>query len=131
MMSEEAKYRSPDKYDRMFGSLTGRADVTRCKPTTIQVHTPLIGAAQTFIIQTMRAHDESGGDTVFVQYVDDTGAVRIYLPPAVADAIARQRDSLTTKTRRRIGKEAAQARKARGEVPAFLKGKAKKATKGE
>jgi hypothetical protein len=127
-MSDKNEYKSPDKYDRMFGSLTGRADVTRCKPTTVQVHTPLIGAAQTFIIQTMRAHDEQGGDTVFVQYVDDTGAVRLYLPPAVADAIARQRDALTTKNRKRVGKEAAQARKARGELPAFMKGrKAKKA----
>jgi hypothetical protein len=76
----------------------------------------------------MRAHDEQGGDTVFVQYVDDCGAVRIYLPPQVADAIVRQRDALTTKTRKRVGKDAAQARKARGELPAFMK--AKKKAKG-
>jgi hypothetical protein len=126
-MSEQKEYRTIDKFDRMHGSLTGRADVTRVKPTTITVHTPLIGATQTYIIETMRAHDEQGGDTVFVQYVDDCGAVRIYLPPAVADAIVRQRDALTTKTRKRIGREAAQARKARGELPGFMKGKKVKA----
>lgn len=116
-------YKSPDKFDKMHGSLTGRSDVTRVRPSTVSVHTALIGATQTFIVETMRAHDEGGGDTIFVQYVDDLGAVRIYLPPAVADLIARQRDSLTAKSRKRVAKATAQARKARGEVPAFMKAK--------
>lgn len=128
-MSDQQAYRSIDKFDRMHGSLTGRADVTRVKPTTITVYTPMIGATQTYIVETMRAHDDQGGDTVFLQYVDDMGAVRTYLPPAVADAIVRQRDSLTTKTRKRIGRESAQARKARGELPGFMKGKKPKTDK--
>lgn len=126
-MGDKQEYRTIDKFDRMHGSLTGRADVTRVRPTTISVHTALIGATQTYIVETMRAHDDQGGDTVFIQYVDDLGAVRIYLPPAVADAIVRQRDALTTKSRKRVSREAAQARKARGEQPAFLKGKKAKA----
>lgn len=122
-MSNEPQYKSPDKFDRMHGSLTGRADVTRVRPSTTAVHTALIGATQTYIVETMRSHDEGGGDTVFIQYVDDLGAVRLYLPPAVANVIARQRDALTTMTRKRIGREAARARKARGELPGFMKGK--------
>lgn len=126
-MTGHQEYKSPDKFDKMHGSLTGRPDVTRCKPTTVQVHTPLIGATQAFTVETMRAHDEEGGDTIFITYVDDRGAVRLYLPPKVADAIARQRDALTTKTRKRVAKEQAQARKARGELPGFMKGKKPKA----
>jgi hypothetical protein len=121
-MSQEApQYRTIDKFDRMMGALHDLPDVTRTKPTTIVANTPIIGATQTFIIQTLRQREV--GDTIFIQYVDDEGAKRIAIPPAAAEAIARQRDSLTTKVRKRISKEAAQARKARGEQPAFMKGK--------
>lgn len=120
-MNGQQEYKSPDKFDKMHGSLTGRADVTRVRPTTITVHTPLIGATQQYTVETMRVQGE--GDTVFLTYVDDAGAVRIFLPPAVADAITRQRDALTTKTRKRIGKETAQARAARGELPGFMQPK--------
>ena len=58
-----------------------------------------------------------------MQYVDDGGSVRIAIPPAAAEAIARQRDALTAKVRKRVGKEQAQARAARGEVPGFLRTK--------
>lgn len=125
-MSEQQQYKSPDKFDRMHGSLSGRPDVTRVKASTKNLYTPLIGATQTYTVETMRAHDEhDGGDTVFIIYVDDQGATRLYLPPAVSDMIARQRDALTTKTRKRVGKASAEARKARGELPGFMKGKKK------
>lgn len=122
----EEKYKTVDKFDRMHGSMAGRSDVTRTRPSIVAVHTPLIGATQTYIVETMRSHDEKdGGDTVFIQYVDDLGAVRLYLPPAVADCIARQRDALTTKTRKRIGKQTAASLKARGIKPGFMKTKSR------
>jgi hypothetical protein len=114
-------YRTIDKFDRILGALTDLPDVTRTKPSTIVAHSAIVGAAQTFIIQTLRQKDQ--GDTIFLQYVDDAGSVRLAIPPGVADAIARQREALTTKVRKRVGKESAAARKARGEKPAFLNGK--------
>jgi hypothetical protein len=118
---EQQTYRTLDKFDRMLGGLEGLPDVTKSKPSTVTIHHPLIGEAQTFIIQTFRQKER--GDTIFVQYLDSAGSVRIAIPPAAADAITRQRDALTTKVRKRVGKEQAQARKARGEVPAFLRGR--------
>jgi hypothetical protein len=47
--------------------------------------------------------------------------VRLALPPKVAAAIARQRDSLTKQNRRKASKQAAQDRMDRGEAPAFLR----------
>jgi hypothetical protein len=116
-----------DKFDRAFGALADLPDVTKAKATTVTVHSPLIGAAQTFIVQTVRQKDV--GDTIFLQYVDDAGSVRLAIPPKVAEVIARQRDALGAKVRREIGrklgKEQAALRKARGEAPAFLKGQRK------
>jgi ABC-type Na+ efflux pump permease subunit len=118
-MSDSKDYKTTDKFDRMLGGLHNLPDVTSTKPSTVVAVLPLIGQAQTYIIQTLRQREK--GDTIFVQYVDDQGSVRLVIPPAAAEAIARQRDALTTKTRKRAAKEQAQARKARGEVPGFLK----------
>jgi hypothetical protein len=119
----EQQYRQVDKFDRMMGALANLPDVTHTKPSTVVAVSPLIGEAQTFILQTFRQREI--GDTIFLQYVDGEGRVRIAIPPDAADAIARQRDALTTKVRRKIAKDQAQARKARGEVPGFLRKKSK------
>jgi hypothetical protein len=124
-MPEE--YRTVDKFDRMMGALTDLPDVAKTKPSTVSQHSAIIGASQTFIIQTFRQREQ--GDTIFIQYVDDTGSVRLAIPPAAADAIARQRESLTLSIRKRIGKEAAQARKARGEQIGFTSEAARAASK--
>lgn len=121
--TREKQYRTIDKFDRLMGALIGLPDVTHSKPTTCSVVSPLIGEAQTFIIQTYRQREV--GDTIFVQYIDAEKSVRIAIPPEVADTIARQRDALTTKIRKKIGRDSAAARKARGEKPAFLKNKKK------
>ncbi len=123
MAEQQQQYRTVDKFDRMMGALANLPDVSHTKPSTVAVVSPLIGEAQTFILQTFRQSEV--GDTVFLQYVDAEKSVRIAIPPAAADAIARQRDALTTKVRKRIGKASAAARKARGELPGFMKGKAK------
>jgi hypothetical protein len=122
-MENQKVYKTVDKFDRVMGALVNLPDVTHSKPSTVTAVSPLIGEAQTFIIQTFRQREQ--GDTVFLQYVDGDGSVRMVIPPAAADAIARQRDALTTKVRRKVGKDNAAARKARGELPGFMKGKKK------
>lgn len=124
------QYRTVDKFDRMMGALSSLPEVTHSKPSTVVVTTPLIGCTQTFIIQTYRQIDRDGEesksrDTVFLQYVDDEGRIRLVLPHEAIMAIIRQHDAVGTKLRKRISKEQAQARKARGELPGFMKAKKK------
>lgn len=118
-------YRTLDKFDRLMGALVDLPDVCSVKPSTVVAVSPIIGATQTFIIQTFRQKEI--GDTIFLQYVDDENSIRIAIPPAAADAIARQRDALATKNRKRAAREQAAVRKAKGEVPGFMRGKKKKA----
>jgi len=134
-----------DDFDRMMGSLDGLPDAVRTKPTTLLATSPLVGSAQTFIVQTVRRRDQ--GDTIFLQYVDRNGSQRIVIPSNVADTIARQRESLGTMSRRKAGRLLAEVRKEQGiESPlqrpevraaaikglakARAAGKAKKAKKG-
>jgi len=107
-------------YDRMISALEGLPDVTKVKPTTVRTVTPLVGASQTFIVQTVR--QQSTGDHVFLEIVDASGAIRVVLPPAVADTIARQRGALSTKVRSKVAKRVMQERKDRGEEIGFKKG---------
>jgi hypothetical protein len=60
---------------------------------------------------------------LFLQLIADGESYRIVIPPAAMEAIARQREALTVKGRRIRGKQAATDRKARGELPGFMKGK--------
>lgn len=114
---------SPDKFDRAIGSLTGLPDVTKTQATTIISATPILGETQTFVLMTYRQREV--GDWIFVQYLDSSGSQRLVIPPNVADAIARQRETVCAKIRRehgrRLGKQQAAQRKARGEPPAFMK----------
>jgi hypothetical protein len=124
-MPEQQQYVSVDKFDLVMGNLKGLPDVTASKESTINTVLPMIGAAQTFVVQTLRQREV--GDTLFVVYVDGERSVRLVLPPKVTEAIARQREALTSKVRKKVGKDQAAARKARGELPGFLKGKKGKA----
>jgi hypothetical protein len=115
-----------DKFDRLMGELAKLPDVTHCKASTVVAVTPLIGATMTFIIQSFRqiqrdGDDSKSKDTVFLQYVDDAGAIRLVIPHEAIAVIIRQHDSLTAKVRKRVGKETAAARKARSEVLGFQK----------
>lgn len=106
------------KYARLYA---GMRDVClRTKPSTIKT-VDLIGRAETFIVETMR-HAEKG-DYIFIECMDETGLTRVALPPKVAAAISSQRDSLTARRRSIASKALAQARKDRGEVPAFMRKK--------
>jgi hypothetical protein len=107
------------KYDRKRSDLQDLALWT--KPSTIQNIDKVIGRAETFVVRTARCEDQ-GGDFILVECVDEATAVtRLILPPKVADAIAAQRASLTARRRSLAAKRTAQARKDRGEQPAFLR----------
>jgi hypothetical protein len=110
----------PDTYDRLMSALDGLPDVVTTRPSTVRAVT-LLGNSETHIVQTMRQRDR--GDTIFLEIVSRDGAVRLVIPPAVADTIARQRDALTSKARSKAARAAAQDRKDRGEQPAFLRRK--------
>lgn len=110
----------PDAYDRQLASLHDLPDVTRTKAATVRVVPPLgVGGTLVFIVQTYR--QATRGDTVFLEVVGNTGAMRIAIPPKVAATIARQRDALTTKSRSKAATAVAADRKAQGLQPAFLK----------
>lgn len=108
-------------FDHTLRSLHNIPDTSHTKATTVRTMTPVLELAQTFIIQTYR-HKERG-DFCFVEYVSNEGTMRIALPPAVCDVIARQRDALTTKNRKASAKATAAARKAQGILPGFMKKK--------
>ena len=109
----------PDVFDRLLGSLDGLLDVVRTNPPTIRSLTPLLGSAETYIIQTYRQKDV--GDTIFIEAIHTGGSLRIVLPPKVAEVLARQRDTLTSKSRRKAAQTIAQECKNQGQAPAFPK----------
>ena len=109
-----------NKYDRMYGSLIDVSIAT--KPSTVKVVQPLTGRAETFIVQTLR--HEANGDYIFIECADESGLVRLALPPKVASAIAAQRESLTKRRRSMASRIAMRNRMDNGEVIGFKKRKA-------
>ena len=118
-MDPDQVKRQSDTYDRMVGALEGLPDVLKSRPSTIRALTPLIGDSQTFIVQTSRQREQ--GDFIFIEIVSKDGAIRVALPPKVSEAIARQRDGLTTRSRSQASKRVAQDRMERGEPLPFRK----------
>ena len=120
----------PDAFDRALTMLDGLPDTMKTKSTVVHAMPVLgIGGVQTFIVQTWRKAEEGGRskDTIFLQAFGAAGAVRLVLNSDVADAIARQRDALTGRRRVLAGKKTAAEREARGEAPAFMRRKRRKA----
>lgn len=106
-------------FDRMIGTLHELPDVVKTKATTMRV-VPTFGmGTYVYVVQTMRQKDI--GDSIFLENVSENGTMRIVIPPAVADCIARQRDQLTKKSRSRAGKARAEDMKARGIKPGFMR----------
>jgi len=101
-----------DAFDAAVRSLEGIPDVVNTKAATLRVVHPVLSIAQTFIVQTYR-HPERG-DTILIEYVGADGTWRLALPQAVADTIARQRDALVTKNRKRGARKAVETRRAKG-----------------
>lgn len=104
-----------DFFDRVRGGMEGRPDVTMTRLSSLQSVDPLVGNVSTFMVQTVRERER--GDTIFLQVATKDGNIRIVIPPKVANSIARQRDTLTTKVRSKLGKEEAQKRKDAGIEP--------------
>jgi hypothetical protein len=110
---------SLSKYDRLYGGLH---DVgLTSKPSTIKNVQHLTGKSETFVVQTIR-HQENG-DYIFIECMDETGLIRLALPPKVSNVIAAQRDALTKRRRSIISKASMKARIASGEVMGFAKKK--------
>ncbi len=105
------------KYDRVYGGLLDVSLAT--KPSTIKNVQTLTGKTDTFVIQTLR-HSENG-DYIFIECMDETGVVRLALPPKVANLIASQRDALTKRRRSISSKLTMRARMDAGEVLGFQK----------
>jgi hypothetical protein len=105
------------RYDRTRGSLEGVAMFTR--PSTVKNVETITGKASTYVVETARLEDS--GDYVFIECVDESGVTRLALPPRVANAIASQRDSLTTRRRSIAGKAQAKIRKDAGLLPGFMR----------
>lgn len=109
--------RSSDPFDKMLAGLIGLPNGAHTKPAVVQ-SIDFYGNATTYIVQTVRT-DETV--TAFVTQVSAQGATRSILPSAVLAVIDRQRESITTKLRRRHGKRIAEERKLAGIEPGFMK----------
>lgn len=112
-----------NRFDRAIGALVGIPDVVHSSPTTVRDVTPMVGDAATFIVQTYR-HKEQG-ETLFIECVDDVGAIRLVIPPKVTAIINRQHDAISKRVRRSAARASAQDRKARGILPGFMKNRGK------
>lgn len=118
-----ATERTIDRFDAALGNLTGLPGGLETKPSTIQVVVPVVGKAETFIIQTIRheigkdRNDEPiFGFTQFVQITSAEGTKRIVLPPEASDKLFSQREALASRVRKRAAQKAVQTRKDRGDV---------------
>lgn len=105
------------KYDRLYGGIHDIGLST--KPSTVKNVQTITGKTETFVIQTIR-HAENG-DYIFLECMDETGVVRLALPPKVANLIASQRESLTKRRRSIVSKAAMKTRKDAGEVLGFAR----------
>lgn len=112
-----------DIFDKARRSLDGRPGVIQTKQSTVEAKT-FFETTQTYVLQTFRERDDAdpekpgkARDTIFLQFIDRDGGQRLIIPPEVADAIARQRDALTTKARKRGAQAALAKRKANGFQP--------------
>jgi hypothetical protein len=116
---EQQRYETISKYDLSYGAMRDSNALMTPKPSTIKYVQPFSGKTETFIVQTARTEK---GDTIFLECVDEGGmVVRLALPPQVTNAIAAQRDSLTSRRRSISAKLVAKGRKERGELPGFLR----------
>lgn len=90
------EYQGVSAFDRLLGKIDGLPGVQRTRPTTVLSIMPFLGNALTYVVQTYRTADD--GFIVFLQMVDAEGRERLVLPDKVAQAIYRQRQSLTDRS---------------------------------
>lgn len=118
MVSEHkvSEYLPTDPFDKLLSSMIGLPNGAHTAPTVIQ-HIDFYGHTTSYMIQTVRTDE---GVTAFVTQVDAQGSKRYILPMSVLAVINRQRDSITTKLRRRNGRRIAEERAAAGIKPGFM-----------
>lgn len=116
-----------DTFDLALKQLDGLPGTTRTRPSIVK-STDFYGNAATFIVETVRARDETSEETTpafttFVQRIDAGGSFRLVIPPEVTKTIDSQRTALADKARRKSAQQGAATRKAKGIVPVlgFLK----------
>lgn len=93
--------RTRDVFDRVVGRLEGMTGVVSTRPATVTTVLPMLGDAQTYVVQTYR--DEDGSFWLLLQHFAAGGGVRIPIPPKVVQTIYRQRESLVKTSRRNRG----------------------------
>lgn len=91
-----------DVYDRVIGSIDGIPGSRKSKPSTVTSVEPMLGDAQTYVVQTYSTEEGNFG---FVQMIDRQGGQRFVLPPKAMAAIYRQRDALVKAGRVRRAKD--------------------------
>lgn len=121
-MNDERQMNSTDRipggvdfFDFMLATARDNPESTQTRTATLRTAVPILGAVETFTVQTFRIPDgPNAGDWGFVERINAQSVARVVLPPAVTAALARQRDTLTATGRSKRGKAAAQARKDAG-----------------
>ena len=115
-MSEEAMA-GQQKFDHVLGLIDGLPGGSKTRPTTVIATMPLIGNAQTFVVQTFK--DAERGFVIFLQMVDSEGRARFVIPNKVALALYRQHAALAdrstpaSRARKRRSRERAKRKAAR------------------
>jgi hypothetical protein len=102
-----------DPFDRILAQVIGLPPGVHTKPSLVQA-IDFYGHSSQFTVQTIRTED---GDYVFITTMSAGKAERYVLPPKVSETIARQRDTMSTKVRSKIGKERAEQLRAEGKLP--------------
>lgn len=107
-----------DDFDQMLRRLDGIPNSIHTQPATRTSLTPLTSVAKTWIVQTFRLRDSEDEDTpatsqdiIFLQNIAANTSMRIVIPPDVANVIARQREALTSKNRKRGARQAVETRR--------------------
>lgn len=120
-MSENNRQSSgmPDPFDRQLAGLIDLPDVVKAGPV-VKRTVPIfgIGGSSIYVVQTIRQGAEH---IVFLEVVDAEGTKRIVIPAEVSDTIARQRETCSVLLRRKLSRQSAADRKARGIQPGFMK----------
>jgi hypothetical protein len=108
-----ADTRTPLPTDHFSLTLREKRDNPGAISATSTIETQdFYGNAETWVVTTFRT--DAGDETIFLQRSAHDGGMRHVLPPVVAAAIARQRDQLTSRNRRRGARKAVETKRAAG-----------------
>ena len=108
----------PNQFDRMLGEFDGLPNSLKTDERVIRALPHFgIGGSTTYLLSTIRRPDEKDRmqDWIFMQVVRaGEPVIQLVLPPAVTNAIASQRDALTSRSRRSGARRAVETKRERG-----------------